>query len=382
MGFFDWFGRLFLPDSDDSPAQVAGRIVFVAAAAGGLGLAATLATYPGEARAVVLLWALAPAALGAMLGFLFAVPRPRSGGEAKPAEAGAPEAYQPSPIDQIADWLTKIIVGVGLVEYAAIRDALWRTARFIGQGLGGRDRDVAVALAGLLYFSTLGLLTAYLSTRLYLNRALGAADRQTDEERKIRDDVARQVKGMPSRGLEAVAAVKPVAARIGRLRVGHETMRDLVTRLASDYERQRATMPSGPTRTARLAALVNEMRALAEAGAPLLGELMQSPSPGERMVAVAFLGVRPDAAALPWLAERFGVERLFVQYQAAVALRAAAEHLDGPRLTDVLEAIDEARRCARQGGALVDAARDAMLAQAEERARERLRKAGVAAALP
>ncbi len=381
MGFFDWFGRLFSPDTDDSPAQVAGRIVFVAAVAGAFGLAAMLATYPGETRAVALMWSVAPAGLGAAFGFLFAVPRPRAYGEAGP-EGEPREAYQPSPIEQIADWLTKIIVGVGLVEYAAIRDALFRSARFVGQGLGGRERDVTLALGALLYFGTLGLLTAYLSTRLYLNRALGAADRQTDRERRIRDDVARQVKGMPSKGLEAVAAVKPVAARIGRLRVGPEMLRDLVTKLASDYERIRASMTSGPPRTARLAALVNEMRALAEAGATLLGELMQSPSPGERMVAVAFLGVRPDAAALGWLTERFAQDRLFVQYQAAVALRAAAEHLEGDKLADVAEAVDEARRRIRQGGALVDAARDAMLAQAEERVRERQRKASVATAMP
>lgn len=380
MGFFDWFGRLFVPDSEDSPAQVAGRIVFVAATAGGLGLASILATYPGETRAVALLWSMAPTGLGAMLGFLFAVPRPRSNGDGK--GEGGKHDYQPSPIDQIADWLTKIIVGVGLVEYAALRDSLWRTARFVGLALGGRDRDVAIALAGMLYFGTIGLLAAYLSTRLYLNRALGAADRQTDDERRIRDDVARQVKGMPSRGLEAVAAVKPVAARIGRLKVGHETLRDVVTKLASDYERLRASMPSGPERTARLAALVNEMRALAEVGATLLGELMQSPSPGERMVAVAFLGVRPEASTLPWLAERFGTERLFMQYQAAVALRAAAEHLEGRRLIEVTEVIEGARQRIRQNGAPPDAARDAMLAQAEERARERLQKAGALAAQP
>jgi hypothetical protein len=380
MGFFDWFGRLFMPDGEDSPAQVAGRIVFVAATAGGLGLAAILATYPGETRAVALLWSMAPAGLGATLGFLFAVPRPRSNGDGK--SEGGKNDYQPSPIDQIADWLTKIIVGVGLVEYAAVRDSLWRTARFVGQALGGRERDVAIALAGILYFGTLGMLAAYLSTRLYLNRALGAADRQTDDERRIRDDVARQVKGMPSRGLEAVAAVKPVAARIGRLKVGHEALRDVVTKLASDYERLRASMPSGPERTARLAALVNEMRALAEVGATLLGELMQSPSPGERMIAVAFLGVRPEASTLPWLAERFGTERLFMQYQAAVALRAAAEHLEGRRLVEVTEVIEGARRRIRQSGAPPDAARDAMLAQAEERAHERLQKAGTLAAHP
>jgi hypothetical protein len=122
-------------------------------------------------------------------------------------------------------------------------------------------------------------------------------------------------------------------------------------------------MAAGTARTARLDQLVNEMRAFAAAGAGYRTELMGSTSPGDRLLAVAFLGVAPDASSLTWLSERFAVERPFIQFHAAIALRAAAEHLPEGDLDAVAKAIDAAKDIVAQKG-LSDTARDNALADA------------------
>ena len=77
-------------------------------------------------------------------------------------------------LEEISDWLTKIIVGVSLVEAQKIKAALGEAAMLFAKGLGGPDQ-VSFAYALMLYFSVSGFLGSYLLTRLYLQRALDDA---------------------------------------------------------------------------------------------------------------------------------------------------------------------------------------------------------------
>ena len=78
-------------------------------------------------------------------------------------------------LEQISDWLTKIIVGVTLVESKEVLLRLESGAQLIGESLGG-DKPESFAYAILIYFSTSGLLGSYLLTRLFLQRAFSDAD--------------------------------------------------------------------------------------------------------------------------------------------------------------------------------------------------------------
>jgi len=130
----------------------------------------------------------ASAFVGGALGFLFGIPRTlqQEGGspsaEANPegAEAGGPTRridYRVNTnLEQISDWLTKILVGVSLTQISEIRDGLVSLTAFAAQGLGPQSQGQVFAFALLSYSAVLGFLFGYLWTRLFLAGALRVAD--------------------------------------------------------------------------------------------------------------------------------------------------------------------------------------------------------------
>ena len=140
-------------------------------------------------RPVALACALGFLSVGVLMGFLFGIPKVFQGqGEAATSEAAngsKPEERGPSyrmqvntNLEQISDWLTKIIVGVGLVELKQIPDSLLRLAAFIQPGLGSGEEARVMALAIILYASLLGFFLGYLVTRTYIAGIFRRADEQ------------------------------------------------------------------------------------------------------------------------------------------------------------------------------------------------------------
>jgi hypothetical protein len=119
-----------------------------------------------ESRATASLWAMMCIATGALIGFLFAVPRVN------------PDAKITSPfvtntnIEQISDWLTKILVGVGLINFKEIGQFLDRLSGDLAASLQTEAAPVGkpLALSLIVYFSVVGLIQGYLLTRLFLSR--------------------------------------------------------------------------------------------------------------------------------------------------------------------------------------------------------------------
>lgn len=144
-----------------------------------------------EVLGVALLVSVASFAAGALLGFLFGIPRsvgtPDLGKEKKGPEAEAAanaQLYAPNTnLEQISDWLTKILVGVGLVQVHQIGGALDDLATGLAPGLGTQGQSVAIAL--MVSFSITGFVSAYLFTRLRLQTAfeLAGAIREAVKQR-------------------------------------------------------------------------------------------------------------------------------------------------------------------------------------------------------
>ncbi len=140
---------------------------------------------------VAVLLAGASALAGGMLGFLFGVPRtlqqegPNPATQAGVTATGAGSAehridYRVNTnLEQISDWLTKILVGVSLTQIPAIRDGVRSLTAFAAQGLGPQGQSEVFAFALLSYFTVLGFLFGYLWTRLFFTRALRASDQAT-----------------------------------------------------------------------------------------------------------------------------------------------------------------------------------------------------------
>jgi len=130
----------------------------------------------------------ASAFVGGALGFLFGIPRtlqqegasPSAEANSSGAEAG-PSARRidyrvNTNLEQISDWLTKILVGVSLTQIAEIREGLTSLTAFAAQGLGPQSQAQVFAFALLSYSAVLGFLFGYLWTRLFLAGALRVAD--------------------------------------------------------------------------------------------------------------------------------------------------------------------------------------------------------------
>ena len=140
---------------------------------------------------IAILWAAACFMSGFLAGFLFGVPKvgAEPASSRKPAgatrSAATPaDGYSQRPntnLEQISDWLTKIIVGLGLVELKQIPTHLGNAARWVAESLSvSAPNPATISFAGslILYFSILGFLAGYLLTLLFLAGAFGRAGRR------------------------------------------------------------------------------------------------------------------------------------------------------------------------------------------------------------
>jgi hypothetical protein len=122
-----------------------------------------------------------------------------------------------------------------------------------------------------------------------------------------------------------------------------DLVRGQVRSYANLYERTRQRMRPSSERTRRMEEIFDKLRAAAPASYPLLAELAPSPSPGERLAAVAILQVFASEQWIPFLEGLIGSEKPFVGYQATRALQFAVGSLDPHSHPRLLEAIHHAK---------------------------------------
>lgn len=126
-----------------------------------------------SAFAVGLLTAASALVVGGLLGFLFGIPRSLA------VAGGRTEGLTSNTnLEQISDWLTKILVGLGLVELGAIVDQIGQLIDFLGPALAPPNDRFAVALGILTLFSVSGFLLFYLATRVHLAPVFAQTERQ------------------------------------------------------------------------------------------------------------------------------------------------------------------------------------------------------------
>lgn len=163
---------------------------------------------PGYHLGNALIWGFGFCVSGMLLGFLFAIPRilpagaiiapARNGNgngkrETDPVSNGvlSHPGQSPSEINsnlvEVSDWLTKIIVGVGLVELKHLPTAARGVADYIAPSLGLAPAMAAPVAGGImLFYSVLGFLIGYLLTRIYLAVIIKWADNQVKNLNPVR----------------------------------------------------------------------------------------------------------------------------------------------------------------------------------------------------
>jgi CheY-like chemotaxis protein len=204
-------------DSDFSQYERAVRVIAVALA---LGLVA-LGVFSVQASSVVGFAAVVGAglalvgagfALGAVIGFLFGIPRrlqepaatPVTEGNEGSSAPGVPYAGNTS-LEQISDWLTKIIVGVGLTQLLNLPTALSTLGAVVGPALGGFPGSSTFGTLAFIYFGIGGFFAAYLWTRLRLTRLLVESDEEAKRVARKKDREFAAIKAART-ALDALAS--------------------------------------------------------------------------------------------------------------------------------------------------------------------------------
>jgi hypothetical protein len=118
--------------------------------------------------AVGMLTALAALLVGFFAGFLIGVPRVVSSGQARLSS----RRFSPSTnLAEISDWLTKLLLGAGLVSLSHLGGPIGRLIDDVASGLHGLTSNPAIIQAAkvtagaiMIAFAVLGLLVGYIVT--------------------------------------------------------------------------------------------------------------------------------------------------------------------------------------------------------------------------
>lgn len=203
----------------------------------------------------------------------------------------------------------------------------------IGQFIAKAGWPIVALIAIVLFRGPLSRLQSFSwgdKLKFQIGQKLDQAARGAPAERPPPDQI-----GPSTEEVARAGQVEGLAAKLDLT-----DLRNAAVDLAFEYERIRASMPSGDPRTRRLEVVVAKMRALGRAIIPLRDEFKNSMIAGQRLVAVASFQVAPDYEALGWLAQRIRSEKPFVGYHAAAALLVAARD---PRASSQIGELREVR---------------------------------------
>lgn len=129
---------------------------------------------------------IAAAAVGAALGFMFGLPRARFADRLDSASATG--AAPPSPASthylansnliKVSDWLSTIIIGLGLVNLGALIPAIASVAVALQEPLGGESYSGVVGVSVLIAGALIGFVLVYLWTALRFRELMEDSERQ------------------------------------------------------------------------------------------------------------------------------------------------------------------------------------------------------------
>jgi tetratricopeptide (TPR) repeat protein len=160
--------------------------------------------------AVVILIAFASFAVGGVIGFLFGIPRTlqHSNGTSENENSNNSNYSNNTNLEQISDWLTKIMVGVGLTQIHKIIVKFNELSFSLGSSLETfipRSEFAPVAGAIMIMFLIDGFLIVYLWTRLFLAKI---QDASLNDKLNQRDNDDKQATSIANNQLNLPLGVK------------------------------------------------------------------------------------------------------------------------------------------------------------------------------
>ncbi len=126
-------------------------------------------------------WSLAWLSGGFLFGFIFGIPKVIAATTSAtnpalndPSQNSSPKLKVNTNLEDISDWLTKVLVGATLTQIVRLPDAIARAAKFMS--FNDATMPYSFNAAILVYYSALGFLSGYILTRMFFARAFALAD--------------------------------------------------------------------------------------------------------------------------------------------------------------------------------------------------------------
>lgn len=340
-------------------------------------MAAIWVGWRANAVGPVMLWVFASLGSGAAAGFLFGIPKSGLTTKAEPISAdramtagntGASPvvsagtktessvgARPNTNLEEVSDWLTKIIVGLTLVNLEPIKLEFQRICLNAAAAIRATPTagDVSTATALVSGFALLGFLAMYLYMRLFVQGAFVRSDANLagywEAVREAEIATERDPTDVPANGASAEPVVPSAASLSAAQAVANAAPADPnlvlqpLRQLAVEYETLRSKKDYSKERTRDMTEIVRLMRPHAIAAAPYIIDLMHSTSTGEHLAATVILQMKYMPEHMEWLARRLVEERSFIGYQAASALLARMRVAGLPECKAIFDAVQSAK---------------------------------------
>lgn len=282
-------------------------------------------------KATCLIWILACLLAGASIGFLFGIPKIIQANATTGGTVPIEKTYQQqvnTNLTEISDWLTKIIVGLGLVNLTKIPPYLEKIAKILGSALNdncpaGCPMAIALAYGIIISYFILGFLYGYITTRLYLAGAFAQADQLA--QLTVTQEKADNAAGAAESALQQVNFA--VTTPIQRRPTQESTPEKELANLAKTYVETRRLMDSGDLRTRKMAEIFKTMVTVADDAADLnTDNYLQNTDIGLRLVGYAILYAKPNYDSISNLVDAFITDTTpFGQYWGIMTLRKTME---------------------------------------------------------
>jgi hypothetical protein len=109
--------------------------------------------------------ALTSTIVGAFIGFIFGIPR-------TPAAKDSENIAANTNLEEISDWITKIIVGVSLVQLNQLSGGIVELGNTLAHGLGDHPSSFVFSVSTMIFYFVGGFFLGYLWSRIYLPKIL------------------------------------------------------------------------------------------------------------------------------------------------------------------------------------------------------------------
>ena len=109
--------------------------------------------------------ALTSTIVGAFIGFIFGIPR-------TPAARDSENIAANTNLEEISDWITKIIVGVSLVQLNQISGGIVAMGNTLAHGMGDHPSSFVFSVSTMIFYFVGGFFLGYLWSRIYLPKIL------------------------------------------------------------------------------------------------------------------------------------------------------------------------------------------------------------------